>query len=309
MDSLVKPANLMALALLLTSAVKENLHADEAILGEVFQPAGTGCEILWDREAGQLPESAPHYSAGAHRFSRNTIDYFKNLGSFTDKLKVPPLEHWGNNKDSERYAKGIVWLSIAPSLGSLTYYHPQSHEKAVLPDAPTSEVAKTMTRKMLAELDVDLASLSFEHVRFTKETATRFDRASGKTVSRLSNGGVFVPRIYEGAPSNNAGFTVQFGWGGEVTEFSICWRDVEPAERRKVPTREEIAKQILEGRATVMMDAAQNADKLMVRKISVIQREAEPFKKADTVEPYLLIKADAEVNGETADCTIYLKLQ
>lgn len=120
---------------------------------------------------------------------------------------------------------------------------------------------------------------------------------------------MFLPRLYEGCRSNHGGIRIDYKLGAELTDFSICWRDVELMGRRKIPSREEIAKQLVDGRGIVMMDSAQNAQKLMIKKISVIYREAEPFKKADTVEPVLLIKADAEVNGVSADCTIYLKLQ
>lgn len=191
----------------------------------------------------------------------------------------------------------------------MIYCYNQDSNNQDLDEAPTVETAKEMAKKLLTELEIDLEAVAFERVQFTSGTASRFERALGKVIKTRSSNGMFLPRLYEGHRSNHGGIRVDYRLGGALTEFSICWRDVELAGRRKVPTREEIAKQILEGRATVMMDAAQHANKLTVKTISVIYREAEPFRKADTVEPYLLIKADAEVNGVTADCTIYLKVQ
>ena len=47
----------------------------------------------------------------------------------------------------------------------------------------------------------------------------------------------------------------------------------------------------------------------MIKKMSIIYREAESFIKAATVEPVLLINADATANGATVECTFYLELR
>ncbi len=304
----MKPNLYHNIVLLISLFFSFDLQADVTIPGDGFRPAQSGCEILWSGDVEQLPESLPNYSAKAHRFSRKTINYFKTLGGLSDKFKVPPLEHWGVSKEHERYDDDTTSLSVAPNSGSLQYYCIQSHEKYSLVDAPAPEVAKEMTIKILKDLDLQLPAISFDKARFTTETSTRFNRALGKPVTRPCGVRMFVPRLYEGYPSNEGGITAQYGYGGEIIEFAICWREVELAGRRKVPSRDEIAKQIQEGRVTMMMDAAQNANKLTIKKISIIYREAAMFRKDDTVEPILFINADADVGGIISDCTIYLKL-
>lgn len=308
MDTVMKFIIYLTFALLLSPALVRDLKADEPYLGDPFQPAKSGCEIVWGKEVSDLPDTVPHFSAGDHRFDEKTIQYFKELGHFTPESRIPSLEHWETRKDTEIYENKKNHLNISPVTGSMIYRSQQNGSDRSLVEAPSVEEAKEKAKKLLQELGIDEALVSFNHVRFTTETSTWYDRAAQKPMSRRVVGGLFIPRLYESGPSSNSGVTVEYGLEGKLVKFSICWRDVQLNGRRKVPTREEIAKQILEGHATVMMDSAQNANKLTVKKISVIYREAEPFKKADTVEPYLLVKADAEASGVTADCTIYLKL-
>lgn len=294
---------------LLLACITSVLRSEELSYGDPLKPSSEGCEITWAKDLRQLPDLLPHYSAGDHKFTQKVIQYFKKLGNFTPECRIPPLEHWHERKDVEIYEKEPKHLHISPMTGCLIFRYSQEGSEEDLSEAPVVENAKEMAKKLLTELGFDLASLSFDHVRYTSGTRTRFDRTIGKAVTSRTSSGMFIPRVYEGQPSQFGGVNIAYGLGGILTDFSICWRDVELAGQRKIPTRDEIAKQILEGRATVMMDAAQNTSRLTVKKISVIYREAEPFKKANTVEPVLLIKADAEVNGVTADCTIYLKLQ
>lgn len=302
------PSTLVLMFLLLTCFFSD-VHSEELSQGASFKPSSEACEIAWAKDLDQLPDLLPHYSAGEHRFTQKVIQYFKKLGDFTPECRIPPREHWNERKDVEIYEKKSAHLHISPMSGCLIYRYDQEGNEGNLAEAPVVEDAKEKAKKFLTELGFDLTSLSFNKVRYTSGTRTRYDRSIGKAVTSRMSTGMFIPRLYEGQPSQFGGVNIAYGLGVELTEFSICWRDVELAGRRKVPTREEIAKQILEGRATVMMDAAQNASRLTVKKISVIYREAEPFNKADTVEPFLLIKADAEVSGVTSDCTIFLKLQ
>lgn len=302
-------ARLKTFWLLLFIGYSRLIYAAESLPGEPFQPAESGFEIVWNDKLEELPETSPYYTASGHRFNQRLIEYFKNAGNFSSESKVTPPDHWESRKDTEIYDKDSKFLSVFPMTGSLSYNNNQNGSDLSLPEAPDVETAKELTKKLLLELGFDLAALSFDKITFTKETSTRYDKTTEKAISRTIMTGMSIPRLYEGHPSNHGGINVSFGLGGVLTNFSICWRDVKLAGLRKVPSREEIVKLTLAGHATVMMDAAQNANKLTIKKISVIYREAEPFKKAGTVDPFLLIKADAEVNGETADCTLYLKLQ
>jgi hypothetical protein len=308
MDTLIKSRFAYACALLFFTSTSCALLAEELYRGDPFKAADSGFKISWGNDVGKLPETVPHYAASDHPFGQRIIQYFKKLGNFTSESRIPPLDHWVTRKDTEIYESGSKNLNISPVTGSMIYRSNQDSNNRDLPEAPTVDEAKKLAEKLLIELGFDVAAVSFEHVRHTSGTQGRHDRALGKVVTSRSSAGLFIPRLYEGWPSDFAGVNVAFGLGGELTEFSFCWRDVKLAGQRKVPTREEIAKQILDGRATVMMDAAQNASSLTIKKIAIVYREAEPFKKSDIVEPVLLIKADATVNGVTVDCTLYLKL-
>lgn len=308
MDTLIKFRSACFYALLFLTSTCCALLAEELYRGEPFKPADSGLEIIWGNDVSKLPETVPHYTAGDHPFGQKIIQYFKKLGNFTSESRIPPLDHWVTRNDTEIYESESKNLNISPVTGSMIYRSNQDGNNRELPEAPTVDEAKKLTQKLLIELGFDIAAVSFEHVRYTSGTQGRHDRALGKVVTSRSSSGMFVPRIYEGWPSDFSGVNVTYGLGGELTEFALCWRDVKLAGQRKVPTREEISKQILGGQAIVMMDAAHNASKLAIKKVSIIFREAEPFKKAATVEPVLLIKADATANGVTVDCTLFLKL-
>jgi hypothetical protein len=295
------------IALLIFHA-KGHLRAVDSLYGESFQPAKK-CEIIWKKNVKNLPLSVPHYTSGDHRFNQKFMQYFRDLGNFPQKSKALTPEHVVSRHDTVIHESESNYLHFSPVTGSMTYGCTQDSNDRALLEAPTVDESKKMAKRLLSELKIDTDAVTFYKVQCTSGTTSRFDQTLGKIIRTRSGAGMFLPRLYEGHPSNHGGVNIAYGLGGVLTEFSICWRDVKLAGRREVPAREQIAKQILEGRTSVMMDAAQNADKLTIKDISVFYREAEPFRKADTVEPFLLIKADSEVDGVTSDCTIYLKLQ
>lgn len=309
MDTSIKFTGSLAIVLLFISAILGDLRAEEPYLGDPFQPAKSGCEIVWEKDVRKLPDTVPHYSASDHRFTQKTIQYFKELGHFTSESRIAPPDHWEARKDTEIYEKESKSLSVFPFTGSMIYRYEQNGSDRSLAEAPSVEEAKEKAKKLLPELGIDLALVSFDHVRYTTETSTWYDRAAGKPMSRRVVGGLFIPRLYDGEPSSKAGFTVEYGLDGKLVKFSICWRDVEVAGRRKVPDREEITKQILAGRSTVMMDAAQNATRLTIKQVRIHYQEADPFHKATTVEPVLFIGGEAEANGVKSDFSMYLEMR
>lgn len=296
------------LTFLILSVCCHGLRGDEPDFGDPFEPAKTGCEIVWSEKVGSLPEKAPHYSGGGHKFPEKVIQYFKKIGGFTDKNRVTPPENLPSRNDSEVYKTETRNLNLSPMTGCMIYSCRPDVADADLAEAPTPEAGKEMAKKLLVELGFDFSLLSFDSVRYTSGTRTRFDRSLGKTVTRRDHTGVFIPRLYEGVASSRSGIQVNYGMGGELLEFSVCWRDVKIAGQRKIPSREEISRLIKEGRSTIRTDRAQNANRLTIDRAIIHYIEPEPFRAATTVDPILRLSGKAEVNGSQEDFSMYLKL-
>ena len=293
---------------LATIALFSSIRSEELYLGDSFEPAKAGCEIIWAEGVRNIPETVPHYSATDHRFSQKTIRYFKELGGFTDKHSVPPLENLPSRKDSEVYSTEMKHLDISPVSGGLIYRYSQDDAAKNLEEAPTVESVRVKAKNLAVTLGFDLSSLALDHVRFTSGTRTRFDRAAGKSVTTRTMSGVFMPRLYDGWPSNQSGIQVDYGLGGELLKFSICWRDVKLAGQRTVPNRVEIAKRILQGRATVFMESQIKPSRLNIDRVMIYYNEAEAFRLAKTVEPILFLGGVAEADGVKTAFSMYLKL-
>ncbi len=308
MDPAMKTTHTSFLTFLVLSVFCHGLSGDEPDFGAPFEPANTGCEILWSEKVGNFPEKAPHYAAGGHKFPEKVVQYFKKIGGFTDKSRVTPSENLPSRKDSEVYKTETRDLNLSPMTGCMVFRSRPNAEISDLAEAPTPEAGKEMARKLLLELGFDLSLLSFERVRYTSGTRTRYDRSLGKTVTRRDHTGVFIPRLYEGVASSRSGIQVNYGLSGELLEFSVCWRDVKAAGQRRIPSREEIAKTIQEGGSTIRTDRAQNANRLTIDRAVIHYIESEPFRVATSVEPILRLSGKAEVNGAQEDFSMYLRL-
>lgn len=304
----MKTTHTSFLTFLILSVFSHGLRGEESDFGEPFKPAKTGCEIVWLEKAGNLPEKAPYYSAGDHKFPEKVVQYFKKIGGFTHKDRVTPSENLPSRNDSEVYQTSARFLNISPMTGCMIYSYRPDVAKADLAEAPTAEAGNEMAKKLLVELGFDLSLLSFDRVRYTSGTRTRFDRSLGKAVTKRDHTGVFIPRLYEGVPSSRSGIKVTYGMGGELLEFSVCWRDVKTAGQHKIPSREEIAKAVQEGRSTIRTDRARNANRLTIDRAIIHYIEPEPFRVATTVDPILRLSGKAEVNGAQEDFSMYLKL-
>lgn len=272
------------LTFLILSVFCHGLRGDEPDFGEPFEPAKTGCEIVWSEKAGDLPEKAPYYAAGGHKFPEKVVQFFKKTGGFTDNNRVTPPENFPSRMDSEVYRAGAKFLNISPMTGCMIYSYRPDIADTDLTEAPTPEEGKEMAKKLLLELGFDLSLLSLDRVRYTSGTRTRYDRGLGKTVTRRDHTGVFIPRLYDAVPSSRSGIQVNYGMGGELLEFSVCWRDVKTAGQHKIPSREEVSRLIKEGRSTTRTDRAQNSSRLIIDRAVIHYIEPEPFRVATTVE-------------------------
>ena len=288
--------------------INSELRGELTNLGEPFKLTNPDCEIVWSDAVQKPPETAPYYSAKDHRFSQKTIEYFKRIGGFTEKNLVPNPENVPSRKDSRVYATETKNLNISPVTGCLSYNFSQESVDLNSAEAPTVETAKELAKKLAVELGFDLSLLAFDRVRYTSGTHTRFDRNLGKAVTRRTDSGVFIPRLYAGQPSSTAGLEIIYGLNSELVEFTLCWRDVNLAGQHPVPNRDTIAKRILEGDATVFMQLPLDPTRLVINRIFIDYKEAESFRKATSVLPMLFLSGIAETNGVKEDFSMYLAL-
>lgn len=306
MDPTMKTTLSLILMLLIPPAFSDEVGEDGESFGFSFEPAKSGCEIVWAREAPALPDKVPHYTAEERRIDEKIVQNFRK--KFADSNRISPPESLPSRKDSEVFATETEHLNLSPMTGCMIYRYQPGPANFDNAEAPTAEEGKDMARKLLVELGFDVSEVSFDRVRYTSGTHTRFDRRLGRAVTKRDHAGVFIPRLYEGVPASESGFQVNYGWGGELLEFSMCWREVKIAGQRKIPSREEIARLIQQGRSTTSTDRAQNASRLTIDRLLIHYEEAEPFRVPTTVEPMLFLGGKAEANGREADFSMYLKL-
>ena len=284
------------------------LLAEIPYFGEVFEVSAAGCEIDWKNGAKKLPDTVPEFAAKDHHFTQKTIEYFKTLGGFREKDRVPAAGNLPSRKDSRDYATETRRLSISPLTGCLLYSFSQDDVDLTLAEAPTVEEAKELLKKLLADLDIELALLDFNHVRYTSGTHTRFDRSAGKAVMRRTDSGVFVPRLYAGQPASKAGIEATYGLNNELIGFSICWRDVRVSGQREIPSRAEIARLIVAGQATAFMQNPIRPNRILIDRTLIQYDEAANFRVATTVTPILFLSGIAEVDETKENFSMYLAL-
>jgi hypothetical protein len=214
-------------------------------------------EIVWVSRP-RNPASLWIYKVVPQTYSPSTISNFMALGSFTDADRIQndsTLRFRSDDKSKN--------LEIIPANGWVRYWDNQADStyKKEIEGVPNNQEVERKALELLARFGIERTNLALRPgtsrpIGFgTQISSEHFSKTQSNRVTDIINRGVMFVRAIDGVSFTGTGIgggtKVNFGLRGQLQWFEIVWRNLQPFERGKVASPDEISRWIKDGRAVM----------------------------------------------------------
>ena len=278
--------------------------------------------VVWTAATNDWQEKLWTYKVSPQKFSPSVISNILTIGGFTkkDRAKVPQsISEMDKNAIFYGHLEGTYkHLAICPSLGSIDYYDPtakaSSHFQKV-EGVPNEQEATLLGLECLRICGIDISQIARKpgscklDLRWEKNTLTYTDQKTQKEIVETNSYGVLFNRCIDGVKVNgyarSGGVRVRFGNSAKLVDLQICWRNLQPHELLTVPSPQQIAEQLRDGKlllhplGTAYVYPFEEVKKLTVIKCTFYYEGKYYDEPMDFVRPFISFEGIAD-NGKTA---------
>lgn len=272
-------------------------------------------QISWQSPA-KCPATLWVYKVVTQTYSPAVISNLMALGSFTmdDRIQSDTNAIRFRSRDQVRH------LEIAPASGWVRYWDNNATDtyKRKIQGVPSEKETEDKALELLSRLGIQRSDFatrpdSSRLLAFGERSTTeRFEKETGERVTSVYERGVFLIRQVDGIHfaglGLNGGAHASFSLGGKLAQFEVLWRNLQPAERRRVASPEQITRWIKEGRAAMThRDAVDPSEieKITITGLAPMYMGEPPNEHQTLVYPFAQIEAIADIGSTNSPIQLY----
>jgi hypothetical protein len=255
------------------------------------------------------------YKVLPQQFSKEWLSNVLALANFT---KTPTQASADPKTMSWRYEERgalVRSLNLAPLYGYVNYHNYQVtgfNTNAPI-GVPDRDEVDRLAMRYLQELGGETNELYFQHRAGTERKQRRFDKKTGKYSQEfVTMRGVMYSRQLDGirfvGAGGRGGFAIDFGEGAKIASLELDWRRFQPYRRYSTLSRDDIVKEIMNGKAVISAENGEipeNPSKLNISKITPLYMSQTSGNPEDFIFPFANIEIVAVTTGTNAT-TFYI---